>query len=70
MVKNVYYGNEGFGLAWVRIEVRQTNLLIATYGFKNPFCIDQEWTWWWDFLCIREDIPYIRYQVVEINLKS
>ena len=30
MVKNGYYGNEGFGLAWDRIEVQYTNLFITT----------------------------------------
>ena len=32
MVKKGYYGNECFGLAWDRIEVRQMNLFIATAG--------------------------------------
>ena len=30
MVKKGYYGYEGFGLAWDRMEVRQTNLFITT----------------------------------------
>ena len=30
MVKKRCHGNEGFGLAWDRIEVRQTNLFITT----------------------------------------
>ena len=29
MVKKRYYGNECFGLAWDRIEVRQMNLFIT-----------------------------------------
>ena len=30
MVKKGYHGNDCFGLAWDRIEVRQTNLFITT----------------------------------------
>ena len=36
MVKNGYYGNEGFGLAWDGIEVRQIGLFITTN--KNKEC--------------------------------
>ena len=31
MVKNGYYRNEGFGLAWDHIEVCQTGPFITTY---------------------------------------
>ena len=31
MGKNGYYGNEYFGLAWDRIEVRQMNPFITTF---------------------------------------
>ena len=43
MVKNGYYGNEGFGLAWDRIEVRYigrfitTEILLDTLKDKSKF---------------------------------
>ena len=41
MVKKGYYGKECFGLEWVRIEVRQTNLFITTlvYLFQQSHVI-------------------------------
>ena len=49
MVKKGYYENEGFGLAWDRIEVRQMNPFITTFSlqfckiFQNTFL--QKTTW-------------------------
>ena len=37
MVKKGYYGYEGFGLAWDRIEVHQMNPFITTDSIWNSF---------------------------------